>query len=311
VQVVALVELHVNVEAPLAATVVGLALKLTVGLMLTVTLATVLVPPGPEHVSEYVVGTDIGTVTSVPTVAFVPDQPPVAVQAVALVDLHVRVVVPPPATLVGLAESTAVGADEPVTVTVAVTGALLPPGPEQLKAKAVFAVRALMLSVPLTAFVPDHPFDAVQLVAPVALQVSIVLPPLATLVGLAAKVTTGGVLLATVTVTDTGALLPPSPVQVNVNVVSELSAPVNSAPLVAREPVQPPDAAQAVAFVELHVSCALSPLFTAVAEVLSDAVGGGGAGVTGTDPEPPQAAKPEANAAANTVRANRRKNLMT
>jgi hypothetical protein len=241
----------------------------------------------------------------------VPDQPPVAVQAVALVDLHVRVVVPPPAMLAGLAESTAVGADEPVTVTVAVTGALLPPGPEQVKAKAVFAVRPVMLCVPLTAFAPDHPFDAAQLVAPVALQVNVVLPPLATLVGLASNVTTGGVLLATVTVTDADALLPPSPVQVSVNVVSEVSAPVNRAPLVAREPVQPPDAAQAVTWVELQVNCALPPLFTAVAEVVSEAVGGGGAGVTGTDPEPPHAERLEATTTAAIAPANRSEDWMT
>jgi hypothetical protein len=308
---VALVELHVSVEAPLPATIVGLALKVAVGLMLTVTLATVLVPPAPEQLSEYTVGTEIAPVTSVPPVAFAPDQPPVALQVVALVELHVRVVPPPPATLVGLAESTAVGAEDPVTVTVAVTGGLLPPGPEQAKAKAVFAVSPLMTWVPLTAFVPDHPFVPVQVVAPVALQVNVVLPPLATFVGLAAKVTTGGVLAATVTVTDTGALLPPSPVQISVNVVSEVSAPVGRAPLVASEPVQLPDATQAVELVELQVSCALSPLFTAVAEVLREAVGGSGAGVTGTEPEPPQAARPETTAAATMPRANRRKNLMT
>jgi len=57
----------------------------------------------------------------------VPLQPPEAVHDVALVELQVSVEVPPPAIGVGLADSVAVGM-VPI-VTVAVTTALIPPGP--------------------------------------------------------------------------------------------------------------------------------------------------------------------------------------
>ena len=44
---------------------------------------------------------------------------------------------------------------------------------------------------PLVALLPDHPPDAVHEVALVADQVSVELPPLATVLGLADRVTTG------------------------------------------------------------------------------------------------------------------------
>ena len=51
---VALVELHVRVEAPPLATDVGLAASVTVaaGTMVTVAVATLLAPPAPVQVSE-------------------------------------------------------------------------------------------------------------------------------------------------------------------------------------------------------------------------------------------------------------------
>lgn len=53
----ALVELHVNVEDPPLAIVVGFAVRVAVGAgaMATVADAALLVPPVPVHVSEYVV----------------------------------------------------------------------------------------------------------------------------------------------------------------------------------------------------------------------------------------------------------------
>ena len=51
-----------------------------------------------------------------PDVAFVPVQPPEAVQEVALVEDHVRVELPPLLTLVGLAEIVTVGAGVPACV---------------------------------------------------------------------------------------------------------------------------------------------------------------------------------------------------
>ena len=82
--------------------------------------------------------------------------------------------------------------------------------------------------------------------------------------------------------------------------------PVDWLPLVDLVPTNaPPDAAHEVASVELQVSAALPPLLTAVGDALSDTVGGGGTEVTGTDPEPPQAANVNAAPAANAVFKNR------
>jgi hypothetical protein len=64
---------------------------------------------------------------------------------------------------------------------------------------------------PLTALVPDHAPEAVQAVAFVADQVNVEVPPLATVLGLAVKLTVGAAAV-TDTVTDCVAL-PPAPVQ--------------------------------------------------------------------------------------------------
>lgn len=50
----AFVEFHVNVELPPVATIVGVAVRVTVGAGVTVTVAvtTELVPPGPVQVNE-------------------------------------------------------------------------------------------------------------------------------------------------------------------------------------------------------------------------------------------------------------------
>jgi hypothetical protein len=66
-------------------------------------------------------------VPSEPAVAFGPDQPPLALHAVALVDVHVNVDVPALATLVGDAVSCTCGAGM-VTLTVA-DALALPPAP--------------------------------------------------------------------------------------------------------------------------------------------------------------------------------------
>jgi hypothetical protein len=51
-QEVAFVELHANVEALPLATDLGDAVKVTAGMMFTVTLEVALVPPGPEQLKE-------------------------------------------------------------------------------------------------------------------------------------------------------------------------------------------------------------------------------------------------------------------
>jgi hypothetical protein len=77
----------------------------------------------------------------------------------------------------------------------------------------VVAVSAPVLAVLLVGSLPDHPPDAVQLLAFVEDQLSIDEPPLLTVAGLALRLTVGGA--ETLTVADWLAL-PPGPLQVSV-----------------------------------------------------------------------------------------------
>jgi hypothetical protein len=100
----------------------------------------------------------------------------------------------------------------------------------------------------------------VHAVAPVEVQVSVVLPPLETMLGSALIATVGAVELVggvalTVTVAD-WVVLPPVPVHVNIYLAVALRGPVDFVPLVDVVPVQSPDAEQAVAFVEFHANVA-------------------------------------------------------
>jgi hypothetical protein len=135
---VAFVELQVNAAACPLTTLVGDALKLTVGTgrMLTVALAGLLLPPGPVHVNKYVVVLVSAPVLKVPLAATLPRQPPdppVAAHVVAFVEFQVKIEELPLAIAVGAAVRVTVGAEDAVTVTVAWTGALVPPGPEQTR----------------------------------------------------------------------------------------------------------------------------------------------------------------------------------
>jgi hypothetical protein len=150
-----------------------------------------------------------------------PVQPPVAVQLVALVVDQVNVVDPPLVTLGGVADSDTVGGGggaAGATVTVTDCDADTPPAAEHVNVKVDVVVRPGRASLPLSAFVPLHAPDALQVTAFVEVQVSVVLPPLATVVGFALSVTAGDGGAAggvTVTVTDCEAL-PPEPVQFSV-----------------------------------------------------------------------------------------------
>jgi hypothetical protein len=86
------------------------------------------------------------------------------------------------------------------TVTAAVAGALVPPGPLQVKEKEVFALSAAEFWVPLVARGPLQPPDAAHEVALVELHVSADVPPLATAVGLAVRVAVGTGAIVTVAV---------------------------------------------------------------------------------------------------------------
>jgi hypothetical protein len=105
-------------------------------------------------------------------------------------------------------------------------------------------------------------------------QVRVDVPPWATLAGLAVIETLGGVAAVTVTVTDCDAE-PPAPVQVRVNFVDAVSVGVDCEPAVASEPLQPPEAAQAVALVDDHVNAEAAPLFTVVGFAVKVTAGAG------------------------------------
>ena len=93
-----------------------------------------------------------------------------------MVELQVRVVEPPFATVVGLAATVAVG----TTLMVTVATLLVPLAPEHVREKLVAAFMAPELCVPLVASVPDQPPEAVHDVAFVDDQVSVVDCPPAT-----------------------------------------------------------------------------------------------------------------------------------
>jgi hypothetical protein len=210
-------------------------------------------------------------VPSVPLEPFVPLQPPVAEQDVALVELHVSVEVPPLATEIGFAVRVTVGV--PGTVTVAVATPLVPPAPVQVNKYEFVAVSAAVPCVPLVALVPLQPPEAAQEVAFVELHVSVEVAPLAMEVGFAVNVTVGAG--ATLTVAVSVLLEPPAPLQVNEYDVADASGPVLWLPLAALLPFQPPEAAHEVALVEFHVSVEAPPLSTEVGFAVNVTVGAG------------------------------------
>ena len=97
--------------------------------------------------------------------------------------------------------------------------------------------------------------------------------PLVIELGLALKLTAGAGAL-TETVANCAAL-PPVPVQDRVKVALAVSAPVDWEPLRALLPDQPPEALQAVAYVDDHVRVALAPLAMALGPTLKLTVGSG------------------------------------
>jgi hypothetical protein len=247
-----------NVEAAPRAIVVGEADRLTLGTVdCTDTVADCeAVPPFPVQVRVNVVLLLSAPVDCVPLVAFVPVHPPAAEQAVALVEVQLRVEAEPLAIVLGLAVIAIVGAGvDTETVT---DWALDPPGPVQVSVNFVAVLSAPVDCVPLTALAPDQPPEAVHAVALTADHLSAALPPLTTVLGVAERVTVGAV-LDTVTVTDWDAV-PPEPVQVSMNAVFVVRAPVDCVPLTAFAPDQPPEAVQAVALAAVQLRVELEPL---------------------------------------------------
>lgn len=146
-------------------------------------------PPTPVHVSVKLEVWMRGRLSSVPpAIAFAPDQSPEAVQLVAFAAVHVSVAACAAATVVGLAVKVTVGGGTTVTVT---DCALVPPVPVQDNVNIVVAVRTSDCWLPLVSFVPLHPWDAVQLVAFVLLQLRVVDCPEPIEAGFAVIVTEG------------------------------------------------------------------------------------------------------------------------
>jgi len=139
------------------------------------------------HVNEYVALADTAPVDCEPLSPLVPLQPPDAVQEVALVLDQVSEEEAPDFTAFGVAVSVTVGAAL-ATVTVADCVAE-PPSPVQVSSYSVVFVRAPVDEVPLVATRPCQPPEALQSFAPVDAQVSVELPPLPTVVGVAVSVT--------------------------------------------------------------------------------------------------------------------------
>jgi hypothetical protein len=148
-----------------------------------------------------------------PLIALLPDQPPEAVHAVALLEAHVRVELLPLATVLGLALMLTVTVGFALTEIVADCAAL-PPGPVQLSVYVALAFSAPVDWVPCTDFVPDQAPEAVQEVAFVAAQFNVELLPLVMALGPTLKVTVGaGDLIETVA---DWVAVPPVPVQISV-----------------------------------------------------------------------------------------------
>jgi hypothetical protein len=149
-----------------------------------------------------------------------------------------------------------------------------PPVPVQVSVKVVVAVIALLVALPLVAFDPDQPPDAVHEVAFVLVHDSCVVPPLGTLIGVAVRLTVGAPMIVTV---FESLAEPPAPVQVSVKVVVAVIALLVALPLVAFDPDQPPEAVHDVAFELVQDSCVVAPLATLVGVAVRLTVGAGGA----------------------------------
>lgn len=193
-----------------------------------------------------------GLLVSEPETGRVPVHPPLAVQDVVFVLDHTSVDVAPEATDVGDAVSVSVGAGAAPTVTVTLR-LTEPPAPVHVNVYVESALSGPAVAEPNVARLPDHAPLAVQDVAFALVHESCEVPLNATLVGDALNDSVGAGIawVATVTLSDA---LPPAPVQVSVNVVVALSAPVEAEPMVDLEPVHPPLAVHAVAPVVVHDS---------------------------------------------------------
>jgi hypothetical protein len=118
--------------------------------------------------------------------------------------------------------------------------------------------------------------------ASVLLQVSVDVPPLTILAGVAVSITVGTGAAGVTTTVVRASAEPPAPEQLKVKPVVDVSAPVETptALLVDCGPLQPPEAVHVVASVLLQVSVDVSPLTILAGVAVSITVGADAAGVT-------------------------------
>jgi hypothetical protein len=132
-----------------------------------------------------------------PLKALPPDHAPEAEQALALLADQVKLDACPEFTVLGLAVRDTTGAGL-ATVTVAVCVAE-PLGPVHVSAYSVVFESGPVDQVPLVAWAPFHPPDAVHAAAWIAFHVSVEPPPVATVVGDAVRVIEGAGIASTTT----------------------------------------------------------------------------------------------------------------
>lgn len=148
-----------------------------------------------------------------------------------------------------------------------------PPVPLHVSVKVEVLVSDPVDALPEVARAPLQSPLAVQVSAALELQVNCVASPESTLLAAAEIVTVGAP--ATVTVTDS-AVVPPAPLQLRLNTLLVVSAPVAVVPEVARLPDQAPEAAHVVAPVADQVSVELLPDATDVGLALNETTGAPG-----------------------------------
>src|ERR1700677_4757012 len=153
----------------------------------------------------------MGAVICVPLDESVPLQPPEALQDAALLELQVSDAVAPRATAPGDAVSVAVG--KGFTVTAALTGTLVPPGPEHVRTKFALLLNAPLLWLPLVASEPLQVPEAVQEAACAELHVSVESLPAGMTLGFAVSCAGGSAL--TMMVSVAAGLVPPGPEHVS------------------------------------------------------------------------------------------------
>ncbi|HPF28175.1 MAG TPA: hypothetical protein PK159_16445 [Steroidobacteraceae bacterium] len=196
------------------------------------------VPASPEQVNLKVEVSNKGLVVSVPVMGFVPCHSPSARQLAAFALLQLSKPAEPSTTLVLLDSNCKDGA---AAVGATVGGASgggsgacgglnptstaptpVPPAPVQLSVYVVLVDIGPTCALPEVDFTPVQPDPAVQLVALLALHVSVVVSPAPIVDGLAAMVivgadTGGGADAGGVTLTAADAVVdPPEPVQTNI-----------------------------------------------------------------------------------------------